>query len=106
MPDLTYATRVLLRVISDLPEGRPVHADTVREAFDAAQLTSAERSGAFKVACNDGYLHAVHAHLPDGTLAVYHVQSQAESRKGAWSMLYRRTDKPVPEHVCHLEVAT
>lgn len=35
MPDLTLATRVLLRAISDLPTDQPVHADTVREAFDA-----------------------------------------------------------------------
>lgn len=102
MPDLTYATRVLLRAISDLSVDTPVHADTCREAFDAAGLSSAERSGAFKTAANDGYLVAPHKHLPDGTIAVYHVQSTAESRKGAWSMLWSRTDKPVPEHVCEV----
>jgi hypothetical protein len=35
MPDQTMAFRTLLRAISDLKEGTPVHADTVREAFDA-----------------------------------------------------------------------
>lgn len=100
MPDVTYATRVLLRAISDLKPDTPVHADTVREAFDAAGLNSAERSGAFKVAANDGYLVAPHKHLDDGRIAVYHVQSTAESRKNAWSMLWARTSKPVPEHVC------
>lgn len=104
MPELTYATRVLLRAISDLPEGRPVHADTVREAFDAAELTSAERSGAFKAACTANYLYAPHQHLADGRVAYYSVQSTAGSRKGAHSMLYARTSKPVPAHVCR-EVA-
>lgn len=63
MPDLTHATRTLLRAISDLKEGTPVHADTVRHAFDAAELTSAERSGAFKAACTAGYTKPVPEHL-------------------------------------------
>lgn len=104
MSDLTLAYRVLLRAISDLRVDTPVHADTVREAFDAAGLNSAERSGAFKAAANDGYLSAPHKHLDNGQIAVYHVRSTAESRKSAWSMLYARTAKPVPEHVCR-EVA-
>lgn len=102
MPDLTYASRVLLRAISDLKVDAPVRADSVREAFDAANLTSAERSGALRAACNDGFLSVPHQHLPDGSLAVYHVRSSTESRKNAWQMLYARTNKPVPEHVCDL----
>lgn len=102
MPDHTAAFRVLLRAISDLREGTPVHADTVREAFDAAELTSAERSGAFKAACTAKYLYAPHQHLADGRVAYYSVQSTAASRKSAHSMLYARTAKAVPEHVCEL----
>lgn len=100
MSDQTYAFRTLLRAISDLKEGTPVHADTVREAFDAAELTSAERSGAFKAACTAQYLYAPHQHLADGRVAYYSVQSTAGSRKSAHSMLYARTAKPVPEHLC------
>ena len=93
---MTDAYTTLLAAISDLSEGTPVHADTLREAFDAAQLTSAERSGALRAACNDGYLSAPHQHLGDGRIAVYHVQSRTGSRKGAWQMLYARTDKAIP----------
>lgn len=100
MPDNAMAFRTLLRAISDLKEGTPVHADTVREAFDAAGLTSAERSGAFKAACAAKYLYAPHQHLADGRVAYYSVQSTAGSRKSAHSMLYARTALPVPEHVC------
>lgn len=104
MPDLTHATRTLLRALSDLKEGTPVHADTVRHAFDAAELTSAERSGAFKTACTNGYLYAPHQHLADGRVAYFSVQSSAGSRKNAHSMLYARTAKAVPEHVCGANV--
>lgn len=103
MSDETYATRILLRAISDLDAGRKVHADTVREAFDAAQLTSAERSGAFTRACNQGYLKAVVMLLDDGmTLASVQVRSTHEGRKSGWSLLYRRTDLAVPEHLCEV----
>ena len=41
MTDLTRASRVLLNALDGVNEGRYVHADTLREPFDAAQLTSA-----------------------------------------------------------------
>ena len=99
MSDIAY--QALLNAISDVRPGRYVHADTVREAFEAAQLTSAERSGAFKSACNDGYIHAVTMLLDDGlTLGTVQIRSQHEARKSGWHILYRRTDRPVPAHVC------
>jgi hypothetical protein len=99
------AYRTLLRAVSDLTPGTYVYADTVREAFDAAALTSAERSGAFKSACHDGYLRGIHTVLPTGEVAAMHIRSRHEDRKSGWSLLYRRTGKPVPEHPCR-EVAT
>lgn len=104
MPDLTYATRVLLRAISDLPENQPVHADTVREALDAAELTSAERGGAFNAACTYGYLRSIHDHLADGTPVFWCVPSRSEGRKSGHNLLYARTSQPVPEHVCGANV--
>lgn len=105
MNDDTLAYRTLLNAISDLDAGRKVHADTVREAFDAAELTSAERSGAFKCACNQGYLNAITMLLDDGlTLASVQVRSTHEGRKSGWSLLYRRTAKAVPAHVCEVTV--
>lgn len=105
MSDDTLAFRTLLSAISDLRPGVKVHADTVREAFDAAGLTSAERSGAFTRACNQGYLNAITMLLDDGiTLASVQVRSTHEGRKSGWSLLYRRTTLPVPKHLCELNV--
>ena len=99
------AYRTLLRAVSDLTPGAYVHADTVREAFDAADLSSAERSGAFKLACNKGFLRGIHTVLPTGEVAAMHIRSKHEDRRSGWSLLYRRTGLPVPEHVCQAVVA-
>lgn len=102
MPDPTYAFRTLLRAISDIKEGAPVHAGTVREAFDAAGLNDAERAGAFRSACVAKYIYIPHEHLPDGTVVRRSVQSSHPARKCGYSLLYARTAKPVPAHVCEV----
>ena len=106
MSDQTYATRVLLRAISDIDAGRYVSSDTVRQQLDDAALTSAEKSGAFKTACTEGYLTGVFLSLPGFDIAhPVHavVPSTHEAGKGRYVKLYRRTAKAVPEHVCTLD---
>lgn len=107
MPDLTYATRVLLRAIDGINPGRYVTADTIRDQLDAADLSSAEKSGAFKAACRDGYLTGVFLSLPGFDIAhPIHaaVPSTHDAGKGRYVKLYRRTSAPVPEHVCAVTV--
>ena len=103
MTDHTLALRTLLRAIDGTPAGRYVTADTIRQQLDDAGLNSAEKSGAFKTACTDGYLTGVFLSLPgfDINHPVHAaVPSTHEAGKGRYVRLYRRTAKPVPEHVC------
>lgn len=105
MTDLTHATRTLLRAIGDIDAGRYVSSDTIRKELDDASLTSAEKSGAFRAACTDGYLTGVFLALPGfsvhtPTPAV--VPSTHPAGKGRYVRLYRRTAKAVPEHVCEV----
>jgi hypothetical protein len=94
MSDLALST--LTRAIATLPDGYYVTADTVREAFDAAQLTSAERGGAFRTACTVGLLRPVTVLIP-GHLQPVHVDvpTTHEAGKGRRVLLYRRTPKRV-----------
>lgn len=105
-PDQTLATRTLLRAIDGLRPGHPVTADLLRDEFDAAQLTSAERSGAFRTACHDGYLTGVFLTLPgfNVTHPVHAaIPSTHEAGKGRYVKVWRRTDKPIPAHLCRIE---
>lgn len=94
-----HALRTLLRGISDVLPGSYVHADTLRPVFDPAGLTSAEKSGALRTACREGYLTAVTIIL-DGQVQAVTVRTQHEAGKGRFVRLYRRTDKAVAAHLC------
>lgn len=107
MPDNTHAIRTLLRAIDGIQAGRYVSSDTIREPLDAAELTSAEKSGAFKTACTDGYITGVFLSLPgfDVNHPVHAVvPTTHEAGKGRYVKLYRRTAKAVPAHVCEVTV--
>lgn len=108
MTDLTYATKVLLRAIDGLPAQSLLTIDLIRDECDAAGLTSAEKSGAFRSACTDGYLTGVFLSLPgfDVNHPVHAaIPSTHEAGKGRYVKLWRRTAKPVPAHVCETVVA-
>ena len=92
MSDMGFAT--LLRTIDGQPDGYYVTVDTVREAFDAAQCTSAERGGAFRTACIQGFLRPVTVALGERTVAVT-VPTDHPEGKGRLVRLYRRTAKKV-----------
>lgn len=101
MSDLAYLT--LLRRIDGLDAGRLVTIDHIRDELDAAGLSSAEKSGAFRTAAFEGYLTGVFLALPG--LNVDHpvhaaVPSTHPAGKGRYVKVWRRTAKPVPEHVC------
>lgn len=102
MPDQTHGYRTLLRAIDGIDANRGVTVDLIRDELDAAQTSSAERSGAFTAACTDGYLTGVFLLLPWWSLDPIHaaVPSHHPAAKGRLVKLYRRTDKPVPAHVC------
>ena len=38
----------------------------------------------------------------DGTVGAVHVKSTHGPAKGRWVMVYRRTGKAIPEHVCEV----
>lgn len=102
-----HAHRTLLRAVSDLIPGSYVSSDTVRQELDDASLTSAEKSGAFRSACTDGYLTGVFLSLPGFSIDIPTpavVPSTHPAGKGRYVRLYRRTSKPIPAHVCQ-EVA-
>jgi hypothetical protein len=92
----------ILAAIDGLIPSMEVTADTVRQATEAAQLRSAEIAGALRAACHDGYLAPLSIHLPDGTVGAVHVKSTHGPAKGRWVMVYRRTGKTIPEHVCEV----
>lgn len=92
----------ILAAIDGLTPSTEVTADTLRVATEAAQLTSAEIAGALRAACGDGYLKPIAIHLPDGTVGAVHVKSTHGPAKGRWVMVYRRTGKAIPEHVCEV----
>lgn len=100
-----YST--LLNILSEIPADQVVSADSFRTATDAAQLTSAEKSGALTKAMNAGYLHVLVAHDANGTPYVWQgqrvlgcVASDREQGKGGRVLLYLRADLPVPAHPC------
>ena len=93
MPDLTYATRTLLRAIQDLPEGTVISADSLREPFDAAHLTVAERGGAFQSALHHGWIRR------DG----WHPSTYGPRKCGS-THTWARTAKTIPDHVCVVEL--
>lgn len=107
MTDETHALRTLLRAIDGLDAGHPVTIDLIRDECDSAGLTSAEKSGAFRSACADGYLTGIFMSLP-GFDVMHPVRASIPSThpagKGREVRVYRRTAKPVPAHVCR-EVA-
>jgi hypothetical protein len=86
------ATRTLLRAIQHVEPGTEVTADLCRAEFDAAQLNTADRGGAFRSASTLGYL--------TGTDRV--VRSTIESRKNSANRVWIRTAKPIPDHVCQV----
>jgi hypothetical protein len=102
MSDLAY--RTLLAAIDGLPESHTVTVDLIRDQCAAAQLTSAEKSGAFRAACGEGYLRGVFMLLPGWSLTPIHaaVPSTHPAGKGRHVKVYRRTAKPVPEHLCRV----
>lgn len=107
MTDLTHATRTLLRAIDGIDPGRYVTADLIRDECDAAGLSSAEKSGAFRTACSEGYLTGVFLTLPgfDVRQPIHAaVPSTHPAGKGRYVKLWRRTDLAVPAHVCQIEV--
>ena len=101
MTDDLRAYRVLLHELQTTTPGRVVSVDTFRDASDAAQLTSAEKSGALRRACTEGYLHAITVLLDGGMqLGTVQIRTRHEKGKGRWAMCYRRTEKVAPEHPC------
>lgn len=101
----THAYRTLLRAISGLNPGDAMTIDLIRDELDAADLSSAEKSGAFRSACHEGYLTGVFLTLPG--LSVDHpvhaaIPSTHRSGKGRYVKVWRRTDQPMPEHVCEV----
>jgi len=103
--DVAY--KQLLRVLSEIPADQVVSVDSFRDATDAAQLTSAEKSGSLTKAMNAGYLSALVAHDANGDPYLWHgrrvlgcVASDREQGKGGRVLLYVRTDAVVPEHLC------
>ena len=103
-----HAYRTLLRAIDGLPAGAALTIDHIRDECDAAQLTSAERSGAFRSAAHEGYITGVFLSLP-GLNVAYPVHASIPSThpagKGRSVKVWRRTALPVPAHVCR-EVAS
>lgn len=100
-----HAYRTLLRAIDGLNPGRYVTVDLIRDECDAASLTSAEKSGALKAACRDGYLTGVFLTLPGfdvGHPVHAAVPSTHPAGKGRYVKVWRRTSLPVPEHLCRL----
>lgn len=106
MSDETHAFRTILRAIDGFTPGCGITIDLIRDQCDAARLSSAEKAGALTRACREGYLTGVFLLLPWWSLDPIHaaVPSTNPSRKGGHHLLYRRTEKAVPEHVCR-EVA-
>jgi hypothetical protein len=98
-----HAWRVLLLALARVEPGTEVTVDLIRDACDAAGLTSAEKSGALKHACHEGYLTGEQVR-PDGRRVHSSVTSVHPAGKGRLVKLYTRTEKRVPDHVC-LEVA-
>jgi hypothetical protein len=99
-----HAYRTLCAAIQNLPPGKVVTVDTFRDATDAAQLSGAEKAGALTRACHAGFLHAITVLLDGGMqLGTVQIRTTHEGGKGRWAMAYRRTETPVPEHVCGLE---
>lgn len=99
-----FAWRILLLALARVEPGADVTVDLIRDACDAAGLTSAEKSGALKHACTLGYLDGEHIR-DDGTRVFVSVISRHTAGKSRLVKLYRRTDKPIPDHVCTEEVA-
>ena len=89
----------VLAAISSLERDDEVTADTIRIATEAAQLRSSEIAGALQSACSDGYLKPMRFAGFDGVL---HRRSTHGPAKGRWVMVYRRTGKAIPEHVCEV----
>ena len=105
MTDTTLAYRTLLRAIDGFDAGRYVTVDLIRDECDAAQLTSAEKSAAFKAACTSGHITGVFLTLPGfdvGRPVHAAVPSTHPAGKGRYVKVYRRTSEPVPAHVCKL----
>lgn len=107
MSDLAY--RTLLARIDGLDTGRLVTIDMIRDELDAAGLSSAEKSGAFRTAAHEGYLTGVFLTLPG--LDVSHpvhaaVPSTHPAGKGRYVKVWRVTGKPVPAHLCRLGEAS
>lgn len=92
----------VIRALATIEPGRYVTVDHLRDALDTAQLTSAEKSGGLRAACSDGYITGVFLSLPgfDINHPVHAaVPSTHPAGKGRYVKLWRRTSKPVPEHV-------
>ncbi len=98
-----HAWRILLLALARVDPGTDVTVDLIRDACDAAGLTSAEKSGALKHACTVGYLDGRYS-LADGRTAFLSVISRHPAGKGRRVAVYKRTDKPIPKHVCREEV--
>jgi hypothetical protein len=101
-----HAYRTLLASLdtldaSCLPRHYHVSADTWRENAEAAQLRGQEVAQALIAACRDGYLTALQETRGDQTVVMC-VQTDHEPGKGRLLRLYRRTDKPIPAHVCEV----
>lgn len=101
MTDDTRAYRTLLAALDGIPESVHLTVDLIRDECEAAGLTSAEKSGAFRHAAHHGYIAGVYVHLGMGAQAVS-VPTTHEAGKGRYVRLWRRTGKPIPAHVCEV----
>lgn len=92
------ANATVTRAIANIAPNTYVTVDTIRDALDAAQLSSPERSGGLRTACADGYLRPVYHLLPGFSLEPVHVAvpSTHPAAKGRHILVWRRTAKQVP----------
>ena len=95
----TLAYRTLLSVLQGIPDDTIVWSDTWRVEADAAQLNTAERGYAPRHAAKEKYLEPFVIEV-DGVRILGCVASEREHGKGGRVLVYRRTGKPIPDHLC------
>ena len=88
---------VIFRALEQVTPNAYVTIDHLRDHTDAAQLSSAEKSGGLRAACAENYLRPVYHLLPGFSLDPVHVAvpSTHPAAKGRMVLVYRRTRKKV-----------